>query len=877
MRSFIFFWFILLAVGVCGQRRYELDFAGKTLYEAVEELTKKYKFKFSYNPSALKEHELDRKIRANTEAELISQVFDELPFKIQLSDGIYLVIPKKLNFKPSKLAGQVKDQSTGKPLAFAHVQVNNEGTISNQDGRFTLPPREDTISIEISYIGYKSIQLEVPPTQNELALKLEQNPMVLQEVILNSKEFNDLASQPGFFSLNPDQFNALPTLGETDVFKSIQLLPGIKATDETSSGLSIRGGTPAQNLITMDGFTLYHLDHFFGIFSTLNPNVINNVNVHKGGFGPEFGGRISSVVDVAGKTGSTESFSAKAGINLLSFHGMIETPIGDKTSLLLGTRQSFTSVLSSDLFKDFLSSNREGFLGSINPEIPSLNITPSLNFYDINGKLHHQFNDRSMIDINLYVSEDNYKGDFLESEFDYSFGVEDVANWSNSGISANWQYDFSSKWHSTFTFGTSEYSDEEQLSITETYGFEVEFSNDTIAANTEIESFAYRVNSLVTDATIRSDHEIEISDQHHLGVGFELNNISTDFDSNQEFYADFTNGVVIRDTYLQESNISSLYTSYKFVGDNIRSNIGLRGTYYDPTTRWYAEPRFDITFKINDLFSLKGAASFHHQFVNQTSLSFFNNTDKFYWVLADDESIPILKGSHLILGGNFSTENWTFDVEYYRKNTDGILENLFVTRTPELLAFFEEDELNFSGENIAEGLDLFIKYRNPTFTSWVSYSLASSENRFWYIDQNNPFPSNQDQRHEINFVNVIKVGNWEFSNILVYGSGRPYTVPLVDDDEIFYDPENVNNNRLPAYSRFDLSAKNSFNIGNAKCEAGITFFNVFDTRNIKSRRFASQLVFDEVDSSIDDDEFRIVSLDTYLLGFTPNFFLTISF
>lgn len=879
MRSIALFIFLLLSSQLIGQKRYDLDFSNQTLYDAIEHLSGKLKFKFSYNPDALKAHELDRKIKASSDAELISKIFEDLPFKIQISDGVYLVIPRKIKKPAVSLAGKVYDKETGKPLAFAHVQTAEKGTISNQEGRFKLPPREDTVTIQVSYIGYKDLQLDVPPDQEDIKLNLELNPQVLQEVILNTSQNGDLIGKTSFFSLNPEQFNALPTLGETDVFKSIQLLPGVQATDETASGLSVRGGTPAQNLILMDGFTLYHLDHFFGIFSTLNPNVINNVSLYKGGFGPEYGGRISSVVDVAGKTGSKDSFKAKAGINLLSFNGMVEAPIGSKSSLLLGMRQSFTGILSSDLFEDFLSSNRESFLESISPEVATLQFQPSLNFYDINGKFQHRFSENSMLDVNLYLSEDVYSADFEEIDDFSGFTVEDQASWENSGISASWKKNFTPSWHSNFTLGASEFSDNQNLDIEQTFFEDVAFrDSDSILSNTAVELFNFTVSSTVSDITFKSDHEIELANDDIIRGGIEINSISTNYDNDQKLLQSFVNEIVVRDTLTLESTIASSYGSYNFQSANIRSSVGVRGSYYGPTKKWYLEPRFDLNFRLTDKFNLKGAASFHHQFVNQTSLSFFDNENKFYWVLADDRSIPILKSTHLIFGGNYAHRRWTIDLEYYRKSTDGIIENRFVSREPENLAFIEDEGLNLAGENLSEGIDLFVKYRADTYTSWLSYSLGQSNNNFWYLNNNNPYPSNQDQRHEINWVNSLKIKNWELSSTFVYGSGRPYTAPVLQGDTLaYYDDTSLNTLRLPTYVRLDLSAKYSFPIGKTKCEAGITLFNVLDRINVKSRRFTEQFIFDEQSDAITEDQVRLLAIDTRLLGFTPNFFFNIRF
>lgn len=872
---------LLLSIDSIGQKKYEFDFTETSLDKVVEQLSKKHKLKFSYNPDALKEHYLHRRVKASTEAELISKIFEDLPFKIQLSDGVYLVIPKKIEFKPTNLAGQVLDKHTGKPLAFAHVQSDQNGTISNQEGKFSLPPREDTITLQISYIGYEPLKLEIPPNQEIIALNLEQNPQVLQEVILNSEDFNDLAGRPSFFSLNPEQFDALPTLGETDVFKAIQLLPGIRATDETASGLSIRGSSPSQNLILMDGFTLYHLDHFFGIFSTLNPNVINNVNVYKGAFGPEYGGRMSSVVDVSGKTGSMESFRGGAGLNLLSFNGYIETPIGRNSSLLFGGRRSFTGILNSNLYKDFLTSNRRGFLETIDAEVASLNLSPSFNFYDFNGKFQHRFNDKSSLDVNFYLSEDFYSGDFEEGDEFSSYNVSDQANWANSGVSLSWSHQIKPNWYSELTVSASEYADNSNLAISQTVFFDAVFEDDTIEANSEIEFFNYDIRSSVGDFTIKSKHEIALSSTSTLKAGLELSAISTDFDSEQLFFIDFSTDTLVTDTLLVEAQINSLYGGYQFANQKVTANVGLRANYYEPAEEWFAEPRLDLKVKVGRGTHLKGAASYHHQFINQTSLSATQTQDKFYWVLADGDVVPIQRGPQLVLGADYSVGNWTFDIEYYRKSTRGVLESQFLVLAPIVLDFVDNEGLDLAGKNISRGLDVFLKYKDEKFNSWISYSLGESNDEFWYRNDGNPYPSNRDQRHELNFVNIVKLGKWELSNMVILGTGKPFTPPNpnVDEGEI-YDLTRINQERLPHYSRIDLSAKYSFKIGKSNCETGATFFNILDRRNIKSRNYTRRFVLNEdaVNAGGNvQDQIRIVSLDTNLLGFTPNFFFNIRF
>ncbi len=877
---------LLISFSLFSQKQYSFDFKDENLLQIVEELSAKHKFKFSYSPTTLSQHSLNKKVKANSDAELISKIFEDLPFGLQLSDGVYLLIPKKIKPKPVALTGKVYDKQSGEPLAFAHVSTQDKGAISNQTGRFNLPPREDTVTLKISYIGYKELELKVAPTDENISLRLEQNPVVLQEVILNSSETDQIHAQPSFFSLNPKQFSALPTLGETDVFKTIQLLPGVQATDETASGLTVRGSVPSQNLILMDGFTLYNLDHFFGIFSTLNPNIINNVSIYKGGFGSKYGGRVSSVVDVTGKSGSTETIGGSAGLNLLSANAYIETPIGKKTSLLMGIRKSFSDIVNSGLYEEFLTSNRRGFLNVINSDFGSLEITPTIEFHDLNAKVQHRFNETSRIDVNLFVSEDFYTGDIIEGDSIFSLSIEDKANWSNAGISLNWHKQFNSNWFGDVILSASEFKENEQLEFTQTFLSEIEFSGDTIEENATISLFDYQVKSSIGDVTIKTNHEITIDERNSVNAGLEINSIATFYNSDQLFLENFNSDTTYQDTLNLEASITSLYGSYQFQTKDFSATIGLRASHYELTNKWYLEPRLGLNFHINENLLIKGATTFHHQFLTQTSLSIFQNAGRNYWVLADDDVIPVQKASHFILGANYALNSWTFDLEYYRKNTEGIVDN-FLTLPPEIIAQLGLDNLNLSGENNSEGLDVFIKYRTDRFNSWVSYSLSSSENQFWYRNNNKAYPSDQDQRHEINFSNMLKLGKWELSSIFLYGSGRPFTPPnpnaivAANPDDAFdqlYDLDQINSRRFPAYKRLDISAKYSFSLGGMKAEAGVTLFNVLNHSNIKSRRYFEQYSFDENSTDPNaQDEIRIVALDTYLLGFTPNFFIQIKF
>lgn len=861
---------------------YTADFKNKPLDKVLKEIIKEYDLKISFSPSLLKEYKISKEITADSPEQLMLQLFEGLPFEIRPQNNLFLIIPQK----PTALSGQVVDKSTGTPLAFALVQSTNKSAIADQHGFFSLPYAEDTVVLQVSYLGYKKLNFPVAPDSQKLEINLEQNPMVLQEVVLDGNKENQLSIPASTFTLNPRQFNALPVLGETDVFKTLQLLPGISATNESTSGFNVRGSSASQNLVLMDGFTLYHLDHFFGIFSTLNPNFINSIDIYKGGFGAEYGGRVSSVVDVKSRPGNRNKISGGAGVNFLSTNFYFDVPIGDKLNVMAGFRNSFTGIVESNLYTEFLASSRQNFLSSFDdPDLNSLELSPSLSFYDLNTKVSFRPSDKATINANLYVNEDDYKGSFQEITTNNSSRVTDKADWSNAGLSLNWNQFIEQNQLLGLTLSASEYKNSESLNTGFNVLSDVEFNNSLIGANTTLDETSFQVQNQVNDMNLKLSHEYFFNDDNHLKTGFEFNNIATEYYSAtqiEDFFSDST-VVLPSDTLEQQANISSAYGSFTNKIGRLATTIGFRANHYDVKNEWFIEPRINIAFQVSDQFQLKGAYTHHHQFINQTSLSYLNS-DRFYWVLSDGETIPVAKSRHIILGGHFNWDRWRVEAEVYHRKTSGVTSNRYSYIPPDIL-----QELNdfgsFDGQNLSKGLDIYVKYKANRYNSWISYSLASSMNEFGFLNNGNPYPTDEDQRHEINFVNMVKLGNWELASTLVYGSGRPFTPQerRVNTSSFYVlsnyeDTSSINSERFNSYKRIDVSAKYSFSMGKLDSEIGVSLFNVFDFKNIKSRRYVRQYSFtEEFDQTRLDDEVRIVPLDTYLLGFTPNFFVNIRF
>ena len=252
------------------------------------------------------------------------------------------------------ISGVVKDKESGETLPFANVFIKdtNIGTTTNGDGFFTLfnVPSENS-TIQVQYLGYKveTLTLTKEIVKDKITILLAPDFNKLDEVVINTDsrqqiiKMNENVSQ---ISLSPKRLASIPNLGEKDIFRALQLLPGVSGTNESSAGLYVRGGTPDQNLVLLDGFTVYHVDHFYGFFSAFNSDAIKDIQLFKGGFPAEYGGRISSVMDLTGKRGNINKVSFSGGLSLVSANATLEIPIGEKANLLLAGRRSYTDIIT---------------------------------------------------------------------------------------------------------------------------------------------------------------------------------------------------------------------------------------------------------------------------------------------------------------------------------------------------------------------------------------------------------------------------------------------------------------------------------------------------------------------------------------------------
>ena len=775
-------------------------------------------------------------------------------------------------YAQNTLSGKVVEARSGEPLSYANIIIKSKrsGTTTNVDGFFTLfGIPADTSTIQFSYIGFaiKELSYSEVKSMDAMVIELEPTSTSLTEVVVQANANNYINVQEGVsrVRLSTKQITTLPSIGEVDIFRSLQLLPGVSGTNENSAGLFVRGGTPDQNLVLLDGMTVYKVDHFFGFFSAFNANAIKDVQLYKGGFPAKYGGRTSSVVDLTGRNGSFEKFSGSAGINFLSANAMIELPLGKKFSVLLAGRRSYTDVIQSKLYKNITGNFVDDDQQFRNLDFNELE--PIFYFFDWNGKFSLRPSDKDLISLSTYNGQD-----FLDQSrsllrvIDFGGGIdprnatldiEEKTDWGNKGASLKWSRQWNNIWYSNLLVAGSEYFSN--------YDVKAKFQLTIPAMDSLVNEVQVKgvEKNRVRDYSIKFDNELMLSEKHKLSVGASHTITSIDYSA----IRDDSISILESD---QESYYTSIYIaeSWKPV-QSLTVDAGIRASYYELKDDFLYSPRVNLVYQINPKIKLKAAYGLHYQFVNRVINETITEGSRDFWLMADGELVDVSNATHYVLGASYETNGWLFDVEGYWKETQGLSEFSLRFRTD---GDFNPEELFFKGDGSARGVEFLIQKKSGQYSGWLSYTLGQVVHQFPELNEGDPFYALHDQRHEIKLVNSYDIGDWSVAANFVFGSGKPFSEPegfytieqLNGDDLQFVSVGKKNGSRIPAYHRLDISAHHRFSIGKAKADIGVSLFNVYGRKNIWYYKY-------------DFQQAPYLKTEVDYLGFTPNLSLNVTF
>jgi hypothetical protein len=682
------------------------------------------------------------------------------------------------------ISGTMRDKATGEELIGATVvvkEIPNTGKAANEYGFYSITLPKGNYTLRATYIGYNEIEKTITLDKN---LKIDwefESGKQLQEVVIKATKDDENITKTamGTEKLDFKEISKLPVIfGEKDVLKTIQLLPGVKSAGEGNSGFYVRGGGADQNLILLDEAPVYNASHLLGFFSTFNSDAIKDATIIKGNSPANYGGRLSSVLDVRMREGNDKEFQTSGGIGIISSRLAVEGPIQkEKSSFMISGRRTY-----ADLF---------------------LKATPDFSdtqlfFYDLNAKANYRINENNRIFVSGYFGRDKL-----------GFGEAVGVDWGNKTGTLRWNSILNSKWFSNTSLIYSDYSYEFNIS-----------GGDNIFKN----------QSIIKDWNLKQEFQFFPNNKNSWRFGF--NTISHDItpgslinidDESQSTVKDgrkaWENAIYANNTYSVSSKFNVDYglrlsawsilggTTYNIYDKGVKQDSVVLSKNTIGKTYFNLEPRLAFNFIINNKSSIKTGYARNTQNLHLLSNSTSSNpTDQ--WIGSSYNLKPEI-ADQVSLGyfRNFANNKYEFSAETYYKSLQNQVD--YKNGADINTAQDVESELLY-GQGRAYGLELYLKKKSGRFTGWASYTLSRTERQIEGINEGNWYAAKQDRTHDFSIVGMYQLTpKWSLASNFIFYTGNAITFPSgkyeVAGNTTFYYTER-NGYRMPNYHRLDLSA-----------------------------------------------------------------------
>lgn len=693
------------------------------------------------------------------------------------------------------ISGYVKEASSGEAIIAAEVYLTDGGgyTSSNEYGFFSIDVPKGEVKLSFSYFGMKTIDTVFKATANlNINIELfvdEGNIENLNEVVITDtrRDANVSNTEVGTNKLNTEQIKKLPVIfGETDLLKAVQLLPGVQSAGEANSGFYVRGGGPDQNLILLDDAVVYNSGHLFGFFSIFNSDAIKNLTLIKGGIPAQYGGRLSSVLDVKMKEGNLKEYHGEGGIGLIASRMTFEGPIQkDKGSFVISGRRTYIDVLMAPFLKGEIKGT--GYY-----------------FYDANLKANYQISSKDRIYLSSYFGRDVFN--YNSSSGNFSTNIP----WGNFTTTLRWNRQWSSKLFMNAMLIYNDYdfalkAEQSVLNIKyqsaiRDFGGKVDFSyyvnnNHTVRFGTQITNHKFTPNQFSGSSdTVQinaNNSVVKYGNEYGFYVSDEMS-LGSDFKMNAGVRWAIFNHIGPYNYYVKTgSQITDTITYTK--GESVHTYSGL-------------EPRMNFRYSITPTSSLKGSVTRSLQFLHLVS----NNGS----TLPTDIWVPSTK----VVKPQIA---WQYSLGYFRNFMDNSIETSVEVYYKDLRNQIEfrsgyvpglgEQELDFVfGRGYAYGTEFLINKTKGKLTGWIGYTLSWTWREFKDLNDGERFPAKYDRRHDISVVATYEINKkWTVSGVFIYGTGNAITLPTglyMIDGSLIQDYSKINQYRIPAYHRMDLSA-----------------------------------------------------------------------
>lgn len=730
------------------------------------------------------------------------------------------------------LNGYIKDSSNGETLigATAIVQGTSTGVATNEYGFYSLSLSPGNYTIIFEYLGFEPISKEVSLQGNvKLDIELGEDAEILEEVVVlgeaEDKNVTDLEMSTN--KLDISTIKKMPTLlGEVEIIRSIQLLPGVTTVGEGATGFNVRGGSIDQNLVLLDEAPVYNSSHLFGFFSVFNPDAVKDVKLYKGGIPSRYGGRLSSILDVRMKEGDSKSLAVNGGVGLIFSRLSVEAPIiKDKASFIVAARRSYIDVLSKPFLPEDLGDTE-------------------LNFYDLTLKTNFNIDDKNRVYLSGYFGRDNF-----------GFGADAGFNWGNATGTFRWNHLFSEKLFSNLTFYYSDYDYKLAFGDEAVNSFKWDAGIQNISVKPEFTYFLNPENIIRFGGqsilyTFEPGNAVGISEGEESDISLDEQHAmeSAVYIENEQSLGKFKLNYGLRLSHFNYMGSGNAYEFAEAPAGTRRpvTNFTAFEDWESIETYLNLEPRVALKYQLNKKSSFKASYMRTAQYIHLVSNS-AAATPVDVWTPSTNNIKPS-QADQLAIGyfQNFDNNTYEFSAETYFKKTSNLVD--YIDGADILLNEFLEGDL-LAGDGQAYGLELQLKKEKGRFTGWLSYTLARTELKVEGINENDWYPSRFDQLHNMSISGFYELNDrWSFSANFTYITGTPVTFPTSRfENGPYVIPHNSNevrnNARIPDYHRLDLGAtwvgKNKDN-KKWSDEWVFSIYNAYNRRNPFSIFFRQQ-------------------------------------
>ncbi len=771
-------------------------------------------------------------------------------------------VDKKAHLKKSyTITGYIRDLATGETLIGATISIkgNNRGITSNQYGFYSITLNGGSYTLISSFVGYKAQLLNLNLHADTLMnIDLYSGSNLSQEVVITSRkrDNNVKAAQMGKITLSIEQIKSVPAfLGEVDLLKVVQLLPGVRNAGEGNSVIYVRGGGPDQNLVLLDDAICYNTGHLFGFFSIFNSDAIKNVSLIKGGMPAQYGGRLSSVLDISMKEGNNQKFQVEGGLGLIASRISIQGPIKkNKASFIVSARRTYIDVLTKPFINKGSQFNGSGYY-----------------FYDMNAKINYRFNDKDRLYLSGYMGRDVF--DFVNRRDNLNVNIP----WGNATGTIRWNHVFNKRLFANTT------------AVFNNYDFTFKAIQD---------NFVAKLASGIRDKSIKQDFDFYPFSNHKIKFGalytyhkFTPSVASGSQDSivfdplnAQIKYAHEAAGYLQDDWEITpkiQLSAGLRYSFFQQIGPNKIYNKDVDGNRTDSTvyskgkpvkTYGGLEPRATVRYSFNDQTSIKASVSRNLQYIHLVSNSGTTlPTD--IWVPSTYKVKPQISWLYATgLFKNFKNNMFETSLEFYFKDMRNQIE-FKEGYTPNSL---DDTENSFVfGNGWSYGSELYLNKAKGRVTGWIGYTLSWTWRKFPDLNFGEKYPAKYDRRNDLSIVSMYELNKkWKFSATFVYGTGNAVTLPqrfYVIDGILTQEYSRINQYRLPSYHRLDLSA-----VLTPKKNEGRKWKSewVFSVYNVYSRKNPYFIYFDQSGNALDGSlriQAKQVSIFPIIPAFTWNF------